>query len=270
MNVSRVLDTSRLVGRVTWDFLDHPVPIPIAHRGGSLEAPENTMRAFAHAISLGYRCVELDVRATVDLEVVVFHDATLERMTGARGAIERLRWRDLREHRVAGTEAISRLTEVLDTWPELRVSVEMKDDAVVAPLAHLLGERDAWGRVCLASFSDARLRRIRMLSDGRARTSMGEWGAARLRVSGYGVPVGHAGDLVQVPVRWRGMTVVDERLVADCHRRGLQVQVWTVNERDEMERLLDLGVDGLMTDRPTVLKELLVERGVWRAAVARS
>lgn len=249
---------------MSWAFLDHPVPIPIAHRGGSLEAPENTMRAFAHAVSLGYRYVELDVRATVDLEVVVFHDATLERMAGAHGAIEHLRWRDLREIRVAGTEPIPRLAEVLDTWPPLRISVEMKDDPVVAPLAHLLRERDAWDRVCLASFSDARLTRIRRLGDGRARTSMGEWGAARLRVSGFGVPIGHAGDLVQVPVRWRGMTVVDERLVADCHRRGLQVQVWTVNERDEMERLLDLGVDGLMTDRPTLLKELLIERGRWK------
>lgn len=248
---------------MSWDFLDHPVPIPIAHRGGSLEAPENTMRAFAHAVSIGYRYAELDVRATVDLEVVVFHDATLERMAGAHGAIERLRWRDLRDHRVAGTEPIPRLAEVLDAWPGLRISVEMKDDAVVAPLAHLLRERDAWDRVCLASFSDARLRRIRTLSEGRARTSMGEWGAARLRVSGFGFPVGHAGDLVQVPVRWRGMTVVDDRLVADCHRRGLQVQVWTVNERDEMARLLDLGVDGLMTDRPTLLKDLLVERGRW-------
>lgn len=251
---------------MSWAFLDHPVPIPIAHRGGSLEAPENTMRAFAHAVSLGYRHVELDVRATIDLELVVFHDATLDRMAGQRGPIERSWWRELRQVRVLGSEPIPRLEEVLDAWPDLRIAIEMKDDAVVAPLARLLRLRDAWERVCIGSFSDGRLARIRALSDGRVRTSMGQWSALRLRVAGFGLPFRPPGDIVQVPVRRRGLPVVDRRFVRHCHARGLQVQVWTVNERDEMERLLDLGVDGLMTDRPTLLKELLVERGAWASA----
>lgn len=251
---------------MSWPFLDDPPPIPIAHRGGSLEAPENTMRAFGHAVGLGYRHVELDVRATIDLEVVVFHDATLERMAAARAAIEGSWWRELRQVRVAGSEPIPRLDDVLDTWPDLRITVEMKDDAVVAPLARLLRVRDAWGRVCVGSFSDERIARIRALSDGRARTSMGQWGVLRLLVAGFGLPLRPTGDLVQVPVRYRGMTVVDRRFVGHCHARGLQVQVWTVNERPEMERLLDLGVDGLMTDRPTLLKELLIERGAWASA----
>lgn len=250
-----------------WDFLDHPVPIPTAHRGGSLEAPENTMRAFAHAVGLGYSHVELDVRATADLEVVVFHDATLERVAGTHGAVEQLRWRDMREVRVAGTESIPRLADVLDAWPDLRVTIEMKDDAAVAPVARIVADRDAWHRVCLASFSETRLARIRRLSDGRARTSLGTWGVARLRAAGSGLPVRPACDVVQVPVRWRGVPIVDRRFIDGCHAAGLQVQVWTVNERVEMERLLDLGVDGIMTDRPTLLKGLLVERGQWPAAL---
>lgn len=225
------------------------------------------MRAFAHAVSLGYRYVELDVRATIDLEVVVFHDATLDRMAGQRGTIERSWWRELRPVRVLGSEPIPRLEEVLDAWPDLRITVEMKDDAVLAPLARLLRLRDAWDRVCVGSFSDERIARMRALSDGRARCSMGQWSAARLRVAGFGVPLRPPGELVAVPVRYRGVLVVDRRFVEHCHSRGLQVQVWTVNDRDEMERLLDLGVDGLMTDRPTLLKDLLIERGVWRPAV---
>lgn len=252
--------------RAGWAFLDHPLPIAVAHRGGSREAPENTMRAFDHAIGLGYRHVELDVRATIDLQVVVFHDATLQRMTGQRAAVAEAWWRELAHLRVAGTEPIPQLEEVLDAWPDLRVTIEMKDDAVVAPLARILGLRDAWDRVCIGSASDERLRRIRQLSDGRARTSMGEWAGFALRMAGFGLPFRPLGDLVQVPVRHRGFPVVDRRFVRHCHARGLQVHVWTIDDRAQMQRLLDIGVDGLMTDRPTLLRDLLVERGRWMAA----
>lgn len=219
------------------------------------------MRAFAHAVSLGYTHVELDVRTTTDGVPMVFHDEMLVRVTSRPGRLDQLAREDLRHVRVAGSEPIPTLAELIDAWPDLRIIVELKDDRSVEPVARLCAERDAYDRTCIASFSGSRLARVRALSGGRARTSIGTWGAARLRAGSYGLPVGRPpGECVQVPLRHRGIPLIDRRFIDHCHRSGLPVQVWTVNDRAEMERLLDLGVDGLMTDRPTLLKQVLIER----------
>ena len=248
-----------------WPFLDHPLPIPFAHRGGAGDWPENTLRAFAGAVALGYRYVETDVHATADGALVAFHDDVLDRVTDGRGAIAALPWSTVRQARVGG-EPIPLLEEILGTWPELRVNIDAKQDGSVRPLLETLRRTNAWERVCIGAFSDARLAAVRRLSGDRVCTTLGPWAIRRLWFAGYGVPVGPlAGACVQVPVRRGRVTVITPRFLRAAHRRGLQVHVWTVDERAEMERLLDLGVDGIMTDRPAVLKEVLVRRGRWTA-----
>jgi len=217
------------------------------------------MRAFRHAVDLGFTYLETDAQVTADGVVVAFHDAVLDRVTDREGAIASLPWSAVAEARVAG-EAPVRLADLLLTFPDVKLNIDPKHDAVVEPLARLLHELDALDRVGVGSFSDRRLAHLRARCGPRLVTSVGPAQLLRLRY----LPWGRASaDCVQVPERWRRLRFVDEGFVARCHRRGLQVHVWTVDEADAMHRLLDLGVDGLITDRPTVLKQVLVERGAW-------
>lgn len=248
-----------------WAFLDHPGPIPFAHRGGASEHPENTMAAFGHAVELGYRYLETDVHATVDGVLVAFHDDVLDRVTDRQGVIAQLGWDSVKQARLGGEHGIPLLADLLAAWPDVRVNIDMKHDGSVAPLVDVLDRTAAHDRVCVASFSERRLQRFRALTGGRVCTSTGPLDIARLRFLGLGrLPVGSfTAACTQVPVRQGPLPIVDRRFVAAAHRCGLAVHVWTIDDRAEMERLLDLGLDGIMTDRPTVLKEVLVSRGQW-------
>jgi len=244
-------------------FLDWPHPIPFAHRGGAGDHPENTMAAFESAVALGYRYLETDVHVTADGVLVAFHDDILDRVTDRTGVIGELPWSEVRQARVDG-DAIPLLEDLLGTWPDVRINVDAKHDAAVAPLVAVLERADAFDRVCVASFSDRRLTRFRRLCRGRVCTSLGPHGIARLRAASFGIRTGRFGAAcVQVPPTHRGRALVDRRFVDAAHRRRLPVHVWTIDDRAQMEQLLDLGVDGIMTDRPSVLKEVLETRGQW-------
>jgi len=221
------------------------------------------MAAFEHAVGLGYRYVETDVHTTADGALVAFHDDVLDRVTDRRGAIADLPWDDVRRARVAG-HSIPLLEDVLGAWPDLRINIDPKHDASVEPLAEVLRRTNSYDRVCGGAFSEARLARFRHLTDEKVCTGMGIRAVALLRGASLGLPVRRfAGDCAQVPVRQGPVLLVDGRFVATAHRLGLVVHVWTVDDAADMTRLLDLGVDGIMTDRPAVLKEVLLERGQW-------
>jgi glycerophosphoryl diester phosphodiesterase len=247
-----------------WPVLDHPGPLAFAHRGGASDAPENTLPAFARAVELGYRYVETDVHVTADGALVAFHDDSLDRVTDRTGLIADLTWDEVRQARVDGTEPIPLLEDLLGTWPDLRVNIDPKHDAAVEPLAQVLRRTNSVGRVCVGAFSDRRIARLQSLVGPDLCTALGPKGTARLRGASYRLPAGalQAG-CAQVPVRAKGVTIVDGRFVGAAHRRGLQVHVWTIDDAAEMARLLDLGVDGIMTDRPSVLRQVLESRGEW-------
>jgi glycerophosphoryl diester phosphodiesterase len=246
-------------------FLDHPGVLAFAHRGGAGDWPENTMPAFEGTVALGYRYVETDVHATADGVLVAFHDDALDRVTDRVGAIADLPWSEVGAARVDGEEPIPLLGDILGTWPELRVNIDPKADASVDPLIDVIDRAGALDRVCIGSFSDRRIRRVRRaLGDGLC-TSPGPGGVALHRglssVGRIGRPSVHG--CLQVPVRQGPIRIVDESFVETARRRNLQVHVWTIDDPTEMTELLDLGVDGLMTDRPLVLKQVLEDRGDW-------
>jgi glycerophosphoryl diester phosphodiesterase len=247
-----------------WAFLDHPSPLPFAHRGGAADCPENTMAAFEHAVKLGFRYLETDVHVTADGVVVAFHDDVLDRVTDRSGRIAALPWAEVRRARVAGDHAVPLLEDVLGAWPNVRVNFDPKHDASVVPLVETLRRTGAYDRVCVGAFSERRLARFRRLTGNQVCTAMGPSAIARLRMAGWSRVSGPLpGACVQVPIRYGRVQVIDARFLAAAHRRGLPVHVWTINQADEMERLLDLGVDGIMTDRPGLLKEVLERRGQW-------
>lgn len=249
-------------------YLDAPTPLAFAHRGGAAEGDENTAEAFSRAIDLGYRYVETDVHGTADGVAVVFHDPTLARLTGERGRISDLTWADLTSVRVGGAAAVPRLDDVLGSWPQVRFNIDVKADGGIAPTIHSMERTGAADRVLLASFSDTRLTRLRALAGPKVATSLGMRGVARLRLgslTGRRLVLPPSVVAAQVPVRYGRIPVVDRRFVAYAHRLGLQVHVWTIDESAEMHELLDLGVDGIMTDRVDVLREVYLSRGHWPA-----
>ena len=257
-------------------FLDAPSPVAIAHRGGAEEAPENTLEAFAAAVALGYRYLETDAHVTRDGVVVAFHDDRLDRITDRRGAIAALSIAEV-EAADAGFSytpddgrsfpfrgrgvRVPRLEALLDTWPDTRLNIDPKRDSCVEPLVALLDRLDAWDRVNIGAFSDRRLRRIRALSRGRACTSMGPRAVAVARVSALSGRMPRQGaDCIQVPIRAGRIDIVTPGFVRAAHAAGLPVHVWTVNDPATMHELLELGVDGVMTDRPRALLDVLSAR----------
>jgi glycerophosphoryl diester phosphodiesterase len=247
-------------------FLDWPHPIPFAHRGGAAEVGgENTLAAFGRALDMGYRYLETDGRVTSDGVLLAFHDESLDRVTDLTGRLEDRPWSEVRHARVgAEGESITTMEALLDAFPDGRFNIDPKMDAAVAPLADALRRTNAFDRVNIAAFSDRRLLQLRKAVGRPICTSMGPAAIARMRLAGFGVPVGpFAAACVQVPLTYRERTLVDGRFVTGAARRGIPVHVWTIDEPAEMRRLLDLGVGGIMTDRPSVLKQVMEERGQW-------
>jgi glycerophosphoryl diester phosphodiesterase len=252
---------------VTHPYLDHSGPIAFAHRGGASDAPENTAAAFQRAIDMGYRYLETDVHVTRDGVAVAFHDDDLSRTCGRHGRIRDLDWADVATARVDGREPIPRLDDLLTSWPERRWNLDCKSDDAVEALCAVLQRLDVLDRVCIGAFSDRRLQRLRARLGIEACTSLGPVAIARLVLASRTHPfvARPAGAAAQVPVKQGAITVVNEAMVTTAHRLGLHVHVWTIDDPGEMHRLLDLGVDGIMTDRPAVLREVLEQRGQWTA-----
>jgi glycerophosphoryl diester phosphodiesterase len=245
-------------------YLSAP-PLAFAHRGGAERGDENTTAAFGRAVSMGYRYLETDVHTTADGVVVVFHDATTDRLLGRPGRIRDLRFADLATVRVGGGAVVPRLDEVLDAWPDVRFNVDIKDDPAVDPTVEVIRRTGTTDRVLLASFSDRRLARVRVALPAVA-TSMGMREVARLWLAsrvGRRLVLPPSVVAAQVPLRYGRVRVADRRLLAYAHRLGLQVHVWTVDDPETMGHLLDLGVDGIMTDRIEVLRDVYAARGVW-------
>ncbi|MEO6125822.1 MAG: glycerophosphodiester phosphodiesterase [Ilumatobacteraceae bacterium] len=241
-------------------YLEWDGPIPFAHRGGASEAPENTMPAFQYAIDLGYRYIETDVQVTSDGVLVAFHDFNLQRTCGIDRRIAEMTWDQLQQARVDGVAPIPTLEEMLGAWPEARVNIDCKSDAAVPALVAALRRTKALDRVCVGAFSDRRVRRLRSILGAELCTALGPGAVSQLR---YGRSFRAPGQAAQVPVRQGPLLVINQKFVDHAHQLGIAVHAWIIDDEVEIERLLDLGVDGIMTDRPAVLHEVMERRGVW-------
>jgi len=261
--------------RTGFAYLDEPVEkgakLAFAHRGGALHPGlldlENTLEAFASAVDLGYRYLETDVQTTSDGVVMVFHDKVLDRVTDHVGPLLELRHADVSRVKVGGRAVIPSLAEALEAFPDTRFNIDLKSLACVEPVAALLDSMQVHDRVCIGSFEERVLRRFRRVTGDRVATSSGVLTVGVLKFAPFARRVerllGDPGRALQVPHRHRGVTYVDRRFVELAHATGRHVHVWTIDDRTEMEYLLDLGVDGLISDRTDVLRDVLVERGLW-------
>jgi glycerophosphoryl diester phosphodiesterase len=248
-------------------FLGDP-PLAFAHRGGSGTAGnigiENSLAAFAHAYELGYRYLETDVRTSSDGAVYAIHDEALDRLTGSADAVAALTAEALDQQRLDQREPFARLQALYDAFPDARLNVDVKSDDAVEATCAIVAAGGAADRTCLSSFSHARLVRIRHILPHVA-TSASRREVAFVKFLPRFLLRPKAVCL-QVPAGYRGIRIVTSRFVRKAHALGLQVHVWTIDDADEMHQLFDLGVDGIITDRTDVLKDVLIARGTWKVA----
>src|SRR5918997_7029281 len=255
-------------------------PVNLAHRGASSLAPENTIEAFRIALEAGAGGLELDVHMTRDGHIVVIHDASLDRTTSGTGAVSEMTIGELRgpaagnnfspvgaptrPYRGKGSR-VPTLEEVLREFPMVAINIDIKagSSGIEAAVLGVLREADAFGRVLVVSTPHATVKRFREISGGHISTGASRWETgifyllSRLHLEWLARP-GY--DALQVPPVHRGIPLVTPRFIAAAHSRGVRVDVWTINQVAEMRRLLDHGVDMLMTDRPEALEGLLAER----------
>ncbi len=258
-------------------FLEGAHPLAFAHRGGSKLWPENTMVAFQGAVQLGCRYLETDIHTTRDGVLVTIHDETLDRISDGSGPVHALTLAELKRldagYRFSPDEGqsfpfrgkgirVPTLAEVTQAFPDtcLNLEIKQKEPSLVEALVTFIEEQNAHDRILVGSFHDRVLKEFRQRTGGRVATSAASrearlfWLASRLGLTRFlRLPY----DALQVPPHRGALPVVDRRLVQAAHRLGIQVHVWTVDESEEMRRLLNLGVDGLMSDRPDLLLDVL-------------
>jgi glycerophosphoryl diester phosphodiesterase len=249
------------------DYLDHPRPLAFAHRGGAGHFPENSWKAFEHAVGLGYAYLETDVHATADGTVIAFHDKSLDRVTDRAGRIAQLTAAEVAAARIGGTEPIPVLADLIMAWPDVRFNLDIKDEPAIVPLVEVLRGTNSWDRVCLTSFSGRRLEATRRLLPRPVCSAAAPAGIGAIRA---GLPArtlaarfsARSVRCAQIPF---GMAT--SRFIDRAHAAGLQVHAWTVNDPAVMATLLSLGIDGIMTDQTELLRDVLLARGQWRPRI---
>jgi len=252
------------------EFLRGAGRIAMAHQGfTSFKFPKNSMAAFHAAAKLGFRYIETDVRATRDGIAVILHDRMLGHATGVPGAVDQLYWRDVRKANLGADEPIPTLEELLAALPDMRINIDIKAASAVEPTVDAIEHLNAHNRVLVTSFSDRRRRRALRLLSKRVASSAGR--GVLLALLAARTPAGRAyawrilrdSDCVQLPPRLGGVLIITPGLVRALHASGRQVHAWTVDDPVVMHALLDIGVDGIITDRADLLRDVLITRGQW-------
>ncbi|SOX54294.1 glycerophosphodiester phosphodiesterase [Mycobacterium ahvazicum] len=242
----------------------------MAHRGfTSFKFPMNTMGAFDEAAKLGFRYIETDVRATRDGMAVILHDRRLPARSGLPETIDRLAWREARTADLGAGQTIPALEELLVALPQMRVNIDIKAESAIEPTVEVIERLNAHDRVLVTSFSDRRRRRALSLLSKRVASSAGTLAFAALTAAktpagrAYAWRLLHDSDCLQLPPRLGRLPVITPTLVRAAHASGRQIHAWTIDDPSAMHALLDIGVDGIITDRADLLRDVLIARGEW-------
>ena len=234
------------------------------HRGGDEVETENTLEAFKYSSELGFVYIETDVQATKDGHIVIFHDHNLKRMAGINSKIGDLTLAQIRSIELLEGGKIPLLSEALESFPGLRFNIDIKTEDALSETIQIIKNMECLKKVCLASFSSSRLERIRKLAGPKACTSSGQMEIFKMMCRSIGFPLKSTeGHCAQVPVSQWGVPVITKNFIKMVQKENKLVHVWTIDDEDQMYKLIDAGVDGLMTDKPIVLKRALMKRGLF-------
>ena len=222
------------------------------HRGDTSIFLENTIEAFQSAVSLGYQYLETDLRETSDGKIITFHDPNLKRITGANITISETKFSDIRMRRLPSREIIPTIDELLEEFPDSFFNMDLKVNQIEEKVLKKINSHNALERVCLGSFNSKTIKKINSL-EPKILTSMGISQVIMYKF----FQKKNISKLIQIPTRWNGIKVITKKFIDRLHNDGLKVHVWTVNKETEMQSLIDLGVDGIMTDNASGLIEVM-------------
>ena len=238
-------------------YLDYSGVAVLAHRGGSIESFENTIESFYYSQSLGCKFIETDVQVSSDGIPYIFHDETLTRLLNKNTVFSNLHSNEIDNLRIFDSHKIPRLNETLQTFSDMYFQIDVKTDEVAMPALEVIHQCKAEDRVCIASFNSARLSKV----NNKYREiclSMGPNEVSKMLLSSFGLyKKTIMGDCLQVPMYYYGIKVVTKRFVDFIHSKGLKICVWTINDEKTFKKLIDMGVDGIITDKPKLLFEVL-------------
>ena len=238
--------------------------LAFAHRGGNEFAPENSFRAFKSAVDIGYKYLETDVHLTKDGFLIAFHDDTLDRVTDKSGLIRDLTLSEVKKAKIAGTDEIPLLSELLNSFTDCFFNIDCKVDETVQPLINLINNKDFINRVCIGSFSQKRINFIRKSLGKDVKTSMGPAEVILSKFLSYtSLGYNFKSSYTSIPIKRYGINLLDERNINYLKSNNQKVIAWTINDEDQMKMLINIGVDGIMTDNLTLLKKVLIEESLW-------
>ena len=238
--------------------------LAFAHRGGNEFAPENSFRAFKSAVDIGYKYLETDVHLTKDGFLIAFHDDTLDRVTDKSGLIRDLTLSEVKKAKIAGTDEIPLLSELLNSFTDCFFNIDCKVDETVQPLINLINNKDFINRVCIGSFSQKRINFIRKSLGKDVKTSMGPAEVILSKFLSYtSLGYNFKSSYTSIPIRRYGINLLDERNINYLKSNNQKVIAWTINDEDQMKMLINIGIDGIMTDNLTLLKKVLIEENLW-------
>ena len=238
--------------------------LAFAHRGGSESAPENSFKAFYRAVEIGYKYLETDVHLTKDGYLITFHDASLDRVTNKNGLIKDLKLSDIKKAKIDGTEEIPLLLELLDSFPNCFFNIDCKVDETVKPLVDLIKNKALFDRVCVGSFSQKRINYIRKSLGKDVKTSMGPSEVILSKFLSYtSVKYNFQSSYTSIPIKRYGVSLLDKRNIDYLKSTNQKVIAWTINNEDQMKMLINMGVDGIMTDNLSLLKKVLIDENLW-------
>lgn len=234
------------------------------HRGGDEVETENTIEAFKYSSDLGFVFIETDVQATKDGHVVIFHDATLKRMAGVKKSIKELTLKEINEIDLLDGGKIPLLSEALETFPDLRFNIDIKTEDALEETIRIIKKMNFLNKTCLASFSSSRLKRIKHLAGPEACISSGQMDIFKMMCQSVGIGLkATMSQCAQIPLKQWGVPVLTKKFIEIAKKQNKLVHIWTIDDKDQMFELIEFGVDGLMTDKPSVLKEAMVEKGLF-------
>lgn len=240
-------------------------PIAFAHRGGNEKYPENTIEAFSYAYHLGYRYFETDVYLTKDKELIAFHDKSLGRLLKENRSVTSLSKVERNSYLINNKYSIPLLADLLERFPDCFFNIDAKSPDSVKSLADVIKQYQAINRVCIASFNSQSLLSLRrLLPDTITAVTRNEY--LKLRYTNWSTPIINH-NFVEIPayisIANKNISLVTAKSIKTLHNKNCKVLVWTINNEQQMNELLDIGVDGIFSSKPLLLKKVLEKRGQW-------
>ena len=233
-----------------------------AHRGGANDFVENTLEAFQQSINLGFKYIETDVQATKDNKLVIFHDDDLKRMMNVNVDISSINYNELKKYKINDVYEVPTFLETVSSWPNIRFNIDPKSDKSAELLINELKLLDNVDRFCIGSFNSERLDKIRKAFDFKICTSMGLNEVVNFYLLRFFGISKVSTPCLQLPYYRKGFKVITPNLIRDAHRFNKKVHAWTIDDPVQMNELLDMGIDGIMTDSPKLLKSEIAKRGI--------